>query len=382
LCLELFFVAGIYLHIPFCAQACHYCDFHFSTNLQDRHQLIDCLGGEIVLQKEYFDRRDSVNTIYFGGGTPSLLSSHELTYLLDVVRSNFIVSPDAEITLEANPDDLSADKLSELLTSGINRLSIGIQSFNNKVLRFLNRKHDAETAFRCVREARAAGFANISIDLIFAIPGESHHDWIANLRHALEIDPEHISAYSLTIEERTAFGRWAAQGKLRPVEDDSAAQQMEILMEALERAGYEHYEISNFSKPGFHSRHNSNYWKQEKYLGIGPSAHSFNGMTRQHNHRNNQGYVRSIKEGKVPYELEKLTVNDQVNDYILTSLRTMWGCDTKKLWREFEIDLLTLHAGYIERLISEKLATLQAATLILTRKGKLLADRISSDLFL
>lgn len=374
-------MAGIYIHIPFCKQACHYCDFHFSTSTAMRQELLGAMADEISLQRHYLGG-EKVETIYFGGGTPSLLGAEELNMLLRPVHELFVVASDAEVTLEANPDDLTASRLTELRQLGINRLSIGIQSFQDSILKFLNRAHDAGAAVQCVEQARRAGFQNISIDLIYAIPGQSEDAWQANIDAALKLAPEHISSYSLTIEEKTAFGRWAAQGRLRAVDDDLAARQLEMLVATLELAGYEQYEVSNFSRPGYQSRHNSSYWKQQRYLGIGPSAHSYDKQTRQYNVSNNHLYVRSMKEGKIPFEREVLSTEDHVNEYLLTTLRTQWGSDLEKLKQEYGYDVQAQHSILIDDLLTRKLAVIEKNFLKLTKAGRLLADRISSDLFL
>jgi oxygen-independent coproporphyrinogen III oxidase len=372
-------MAGIYLHIPFCKQACYYCDFHFSTNTSLRSDLVKALASELQLQKNYLD--EPVKTIYFGGGTPSLLDDAEISFLLKEIEKNFEVAGSAEITLEANPDDLTPEKLNSLYELGINRLSIGIQSFDDTVLRFLNRVHDSEAGYKCIADARASGFTNISIDLIYAIPSQNKHSWINNILKGTELEPEHISAYSLTIEEKTVFGRWAAKGKLIPAGEEASAEQLDVLLQILEKAGYEHYEISNFAKPSYYSRHNSSYWKQEPYLGIGPSAHSYNISSRQHNISNNHEYMRSIKMNQVPCTVEFLSIQEKINDYLLTTLRTCWGSDLFKLKKEFNYDLVNIQSGYIERLVSNKLAKIEKDHLILTRTGKFLADKISADLF-
>ncbi len=253
------------------------------------------------------------------------------------------VTPDVEITLEANPDDLTSDKLNQLYAAGVNRLSIGIQSFDDTVLKYLNRAHDASMAFNCIPEARKAGFKNLSIDLIYAIPGQDDAAWLTNIKHALEFQPEHISAYSLTIEEKTVFGKWSAQGKLMAPSDDFAATQLELLVTRLNGAGFEHYEVSNFARPGFISRHNSSYWRQKKYLGVGPSAHSYNKESRQYNINNNHLYLKAIAEGKIPATLESLSQADRINDYLLTTLRTSWGTDLQLMKTEFDFDLYTVH---------------------------------------
>jgi oxygen-independent coproporphyrinogen-3 oxidase len=373
-------MAGIYFHIPFCKQACHYCDFHFSTNQEKKGEMVGALVRELELQKSYLEG-ESVETVYFGGGTPSLLSVAEIETLLQAVAKNFTRLPAGEITLEANPDDLDAEKLVALRAAGVNRLSIGIQSFDDQVLHFLHRAHSASAAQQCLEQARAAGFNNISLDLIYAIPGQPLETWLENIRRALSFAPEHISSYSLTIEEKTAFGKWAATGKLKAVEDDLAAAQLEMLVEMLDAAGYEQYEVSNFARPGYYSRHNSSYWQQKKYLGIGPSAHSYDGQSRQYNVANNHVYLRGLQEDKIPFTLEALTPEDVINEYLLTTLRTSWGADLRKLRQELQYDLQALHGPYLNTLFAENLAIVSGDTLRLTRRGKMLADKIAADLF-
>lgn len=373
-------MAGIYIHIPFCKQACHYCDFHFSTNQQIRSELVQSITKEIVMQKDYLGG-ESIQTIYFGGGTPSLLEAHELQSILETILSVHTLQENAEITLEANPDDLNTSKLKEFSTIGINRLSIGIQSFHPELLTFLNRAHDSESAVTSFRKAREAGFNNISIDLIYGMPGESDEQWTSDIQQALALKPDHISCYALTIEEKTVFGKWSASGKIKPAEDDTAARHLELLIQALTNAGYEHYEISNFARPGFYSKHNSSYWKQKKYLGIGPSAHSFDGASRQFNISNNHLYTKSIQNNNVPFEREELTRANRINEYVLTTLRTHWGTDLKKIQSEYGYDLLKENYEYLSQAFDQGLATLNNDVLRLTQKGKLLADKISSDLF-
>lgn len=371
-------MAGLYIHIPFCRQACYYCDFHFSTDTHHRHDLIQALLRELELQKNYV--REPIRTLYFGGGTPSLLTSDELSALMDAVRNNYSLDTAAEITLEANPDDLSPEHLQKFHQVGINRLSIGIQSFDSNTLKFLHRIHDAARARQCLHDAREAGFNNISIDLIYAIPGLSEGAWIDALQEAIGFSPEHISCYSLTIEERTVFGNWKKKGKLMPAQDEIAALQFEKLMDLMSASGYEHYEISNFSKPGFESKHNSSYWAGVPYLGIGPSAHSFDGDSRQYNVRNNAQYVKSIQQGVIPAELELLTRSNQINEYLLTSLRTSGGCDFDIILQRWNEPLLTTRNTYVSGLVDQRLAVLEGAVLRLTRSGKLLADQLIQDL--
>jgi oxygen-independent coproporphyrinogen III oxidase len=372
-------MAGIYIHIPFCKQACYYCDFHFSTNLSASKEMFASLGREIEMRKDYID--NPVATIYLGGGTPSLAETADLALLIEKIRASFDLTHDVEITIEANPDDLSKPKLESLKAIGVNRLSIGIQSFDDTVLRMLNRAHDSSMATAAISSARKAGFDNISIDLIYSIPSQAPAQWEQNIIRALDLAPEHISAYSLTIEEKTVFGRWRAKGKIVPVAEDVSAEEFDILLSLLEKAGYEHYEISNFARPGCYSRHNSSYWKREKYLGIGPSAHSFNGSSRQFNISNNYEYIRAIARGETPASVEILSDEDQINDFLLTTLRTSWGTDLEKLRNELKYDLMNMRQNYIHTLIQNRLAVVRNDHLILTREGKFVADKISSDLF-
>jgi oxygen-independent coproporphyrinogen-3 oxidase len=373
-------VAGIYIHIPFCKQACHYCDFHFSTTLGMQQQLTAAMAKEITMQKDYLGD-ESIDTIYFGGGTPSLLSKEEISLLLTTAANQFNISPVAEITLEANPDDLNKQKLEELRLVGVNRLSIGIQSFRDDILTFFNRAHNSAEARQSIEHARSAGFNNISIDLIYGVPGQDHTVWQAGLTEALGFNPEHISAYSLTIEDRTVFGKWKSVNKLTPMEDESVAEQFEMLMDTLGRRGYDHYEISNFSLPGFHSRHNSSYWNRTKYLGIGPSAHSYDGVSRQFNLANNASYVRRIESGEIPSEREVLTTADKTNEYFLISLRTSAGCDLDFMSKEYGFKFSDRQKRYLDDLVKLDKMVADGTHLKLTNKGKLLADKIAADLF-
>jgi oxygen-independent coproporphyrinogen III oxidase len=374
-------MAGIYLHVPFCKQACHYCDFHFSTNLAHRADLVAAMAKELALRSDYLEG-EQIATIYFGGGTPSLLNNQELEMLLEAIRRLHIVDTNAEVTLEANPDDLTPETLRKLAGLGINRLSIGIQSFDDNVLKFLNRAHDATSALNCVASARAAGFSNISIDLIYAIPGQPISRWKDNIDTAVKLEVEHISSYSLTIEEKTAFGKWSKTGKLKATPDDEAAAQLELLVARLSASGYVQYEVSNFAQPGYESRHNTSYWQGKKYLGIGPSAHSYDLESRQYNIANNHLYLKSINQGVVPFTKENLSQEDHVNEYLLTTLRTVWGADLGLIQTRWGIDVTAMNAAYIDVLINQGLGLMIDNRLVLTTKGKLLADKIASDLFL
>ena len=337
--------------------------------------MLAAIKAELSLRQSYLE--GMVHTIYFGGGTPSILDKRELADLLRACYDLFDISDTAEITMEANPDDLSPTRLAEFDDLGINRLSIGVQSFDPEVLQFLNRAHNQSQAVACIKNARQAAFDNISVDLIYGIPGRSHKQWRTDIRQLLALNPEHISAYSLTIEPDTAFGRWHEKGKLTPVSDDYAAEQFLILVEELEKYGYEQYEVSNFCRDAFYSRHNTSYWQQQPYLGIGPSAHSYNLVSRQFNVSNNAQYIRAINAHEIPATVEVLSDNDKVNDYLLTTLRTKWGANLNQLNLYNKLDMT-----YISQLIDQQLATLDHDHLILTRQGRLLADKISSDLFI
>jgi oxygen-independent coproporphyrinogen-3 oxidase len=341
--------------------------------------MVDAIAKELVMQHDYLDGEE-ISTIYFGGGTPSLLKKEDLSKILHTIRSNYSLIPDMEITLEANPDDLNRKSLDDLRSIGINRLSIGIQSFENDILTFFNRAHNAEDAVKSIEAARTAGFDNISIDLIYGVPGQAHEAWRNGIEKALSFRPEHISAYSLTIEERTVFGKWKASDKLTPMNEELVAEQFEMLMGTLTRAGYDHYEISNFGLPGFHSRHNSSYWRDAKYLGIGPSAHSYDRVSRQFNVSNNSTYIKKIEENEIPFEREALSLEDKINEYFFIGLRTT-GVDVKYLKEEFDFILTESQTSYIDQLISLKIASFNRDVLRLTNKGKLLADKIASDLF-
>jgi oxygen-independent coproporphyrinogen-3 oxidase len=373
-------MAGIYIHIPFCRQACHYCDFHFSTNRKIELEMITAIEKELELRKDYI-HNEHITTIYFGGGTPSLLANDSLNRILNKVNSLFKMATLPEISLEANPDDLTADKLLFLKSIGINRLSVGIQTFNDALLRYLNRAHNRSQAVASVALAREAGFTNISVDLIYAIPGQHADLWKSDIDNALELNPEHISGYCLTIEDKTAFGNWLKAGKLEPVPDESAAAYLYMLMDTLAKHGYEQYEISNFAKQGYRSRHNSSYWRQEYYLGVGPGAHSYSGSSRQANISNNYLYVKAIMEGRIPAQTEQLSREEKINEYILTTLRTAWGTDTAMLKANFGYDLLSRNRDLLNNLVANGFVTLTHGVIHLTQSGKLFADKIAADFF-
>jgi oxygen-independent coproporphyrinogen-3 oxidase len=375
-------LSAIYIHIPFCKQACHYCDFHFSTNLSYQEEMVKALCKEIVLQANYLEGK-ALQSIYLGGGTPSLLAEKALGSILETIAGHFSLEERPEITLEANPDDLSQAKLKELKSAGINRLSIGIQSFHEPFLRWTNRAHHAQEAEDCVKLAQDTGFENITIDLMYAFPAENHAIWHSDLQKALALHVPHISAYCLTIEPKTVFGNWQKKGKISPINEEFAAQQFEILVSTLVENGFEHYEISNFAKPLCYSRHNTNYWKKGTYLGIGPSAHSYNGESRQFNIKNNALYIKAIQQGTVPFEKEILSLTDHINEYLMVSLRTMWGCDINFLKEKYGYDI-TKDEQNLPRLLNyqaNELLTIENEKIMLTFKGKLLADEIAVNLF-
>lgn len=372
-------MSGIYIHIPFCKQACHYCDFHFSTSLKKKDDLINALDKELELRKDEF-KNTTVETIYFGGGTPSLLTNAELQFLIDSVYKNYKVSEDPEITLEANPDDLSKDRIIALSQSPINRLSIGIQSFFEADLKLMNRAHNANEAKACLEEATQY-FDNISLDLIYGIPGASNTQWLENIETALGYNVPHISSYALTVEPKTALASFIKKGIIENVDDEQAHEQFHILKERLEETGFVHYELSNFGKEGYFSKNNSAYWQGKSYIGIGPSAHSFNGKQRGWNVSNNTKYIKAIQENELPIEIETLTLTDQYNEYVMTGLRTIWGVSLHKV----ENDFGTVFKDYLieqsEVFINQHLLYIDEGYLRVTKNGQFLSDGIASKLF-
>ncbi|RED46721.1 oxygen-independent coproporphyrinogen-3 oxidase [Winogradskyella eximia] len=372
-------MAGIYIHIPFCKQACHYCDFHFSTSLKKKDELVNALTKELELRKDEFNNT-TVETIYFGGGTPSLLSNDELQFIIDAVYKNYKVSENPEITLEANPDDLSKDRIIELSKSRINRLSIGIQSFFEDDLKLMNRAHNANEAKTCLEEA-TKHFDNISLDLIYGIPGASNEQWLKNIEMALSFNVPHVSSYALTVEPKTALASFIKKGVIEDVDDEQAHEQFHVLKEKLEASGFVHYELSNFGKDGYFSKNNSAYWQGKSYLGIGPSAHSFNGKQRGWNVKNNSKYINAIAQNELPIEIETLTQTDQYNEYIMTGLRTIWGVSIKKVEENFGIVFKDYLIEQSEVFINQQLLYIDKAHLRVTKKGQFLCDGIASELF-
>lgn len=372
-------MSGIYIHIPFCKQACHYCDFHFSTSLKKKEELVNALCTELVLRKNELD--GNVETIYFGGGTPSLLSSEELQQIFETIYKNYTVSENPEITLEANPDDLSKEQIHKFTNSQINRLSIGIQSFFEEDLKLMNRAHKASEALESIKEAKQY-FENISIDLIYGIPGMSNERWKRNLEIVLSLDVPHLSCYALTVEPKTALKKFIEKGIVPPVDEEAAKQHYEILLSETEKAGLENYEFSNFGKPGFHSRNNTAYWEGKPYLGIGPSAHSYDGKFRSWNIANNTKYIKSIEAGELPSEKELLSKQDKYNEYIMTGLRTKKGVSLGKVESEFGKKYSEYLLKQAENLLKNNLLILENETLKISKKGKFLSDGIAADLFL
>ncbi len=371
---------GIYIHIPFCKQACHYCNFHFNVNLDSRDTIVNSILKEIEMQKEYLD--GSIDTIYFGGGTPSLLNANQINLILEQIYKYNKCNKSLEITFEANPDDLQSEKLIELKSLGINRLSIGIQSFNDEILKYLNRSHNSEMAIKCVKEARKIGFNNINIDIIYSIPKSNIQFLKSDLKIGVNLFPEHISCYNLTIEKNTVFGNWYSRGKLKTIGENNEANQYNIVVNYLSKNNYEQYEVSNFCLPNKYSKHNTNYWKKGNYLGIGPSAHSYNGFSRQFNISNNKKYIENINKNQLPSRKELLTKKDHINEYLMTNIRTIWGCDLEYLKYKYNFEFKERTLSYIHLLQSEDLLVNKGKVLKLTNKGFLLADKITSKLFI
>lgn len=372
-------MAGIYIHIPFCKQACSYCDFHFSTLLKNKPAIIDAICKEIILRKDYLNTT-AIESIYFGGGTPSLLNKKELGQIFSVLSRHFSWNQMAEITLECNPDDLNKVKLKELKEAGINRLSIGLQSFNEQELLWMNRAHNLIQSETSVNMAQDAGFDNITIDLIYGSKFLSNELWQTTIEKAINLKVQHISAYSLTIEKNTRLGRAVSKKTEERMNEDKCADQFILLMEHMEKNGFEQYEISNFAQAGKISVHNSNYWKGSKYLGVGPSAHSYNGISRQWNIANNQLYAKALNNGNTFFETENLTTKNRYNEYVLTLLRSKWGCNENDIDEQFGSDFKNYFSITIHSYIPEFVSKINS-TYYLTRQGKLIADKIASDCF-
>ncbi|MFB9096085.1 MULTISPECIES: radical SAM family heme chaperone HemW [Flavobacterium] len=373
-------MSGIYIHIPFCKQACHYCDFHFSTSLKKKDEMVSALAKEIAMRKDEF-KDETVATIYFGGGTPSILDVDDLKMLIDVVYQNYKVDDNPEITVEANPDDLTEDRIIQLSKNNINRLSIGIQSFFEDDLKMMNRAHDSQEAQRCL-ELATQYFDNISLDLIYGVPNMSNEKWKQNIEKALSFGIPHISSYALTVEPKTALDKFIKKGIIKQPDDEVAQEHFYILVETLKENGFIHYELSNFGKPDYFSKNNSSYWLGKKYIGIGPSAHSYDGVNRGWNISNNALYIKVIEENRLPIETEKLTLTDRYNEYIMTGLRTIWGVSLDRIKNEFGLKYFDYLNKESKRFLEDDLLVVEDNVLQTTKKGKFLCDGIASDLFL
>ena len=372
-------MAGIYLHIPFCKQACAYCNFHFTTSLRYKDDFVQALGKEIALEKDYLGGQ-AVETVYFGGGTPSLLSIEDCQLLMDRIRQNFPVASNAEITLEANPDDITKEKLRGWKEAGINRLSMGVQSFFEEELKWMNRAHNAHQALNGLRLALSE-FDNITMDLIYGSPLLTDEMWKQNVETATGLGIPHLSCYALTVEEKTPLFQLIQRHQTKNVDEEKQARQFLLLMQWLKEKGYEHYEVSNFAKQGWRSRHNSSYWKGEKYLGLGPSAHSYNGVERRWNVANNNVYIKSINEGLSKRESEILSSKERLNESIMISLRTREGLDLKRMAGEFGLTESRRMEQGLRKYVDQGLVRLHDGVVQLTDEGMLQADGIAADLF-
>ena len=371
-------MAGIYIHIPFCKKLCSYRDFYHIITRSDNKQFIDALIKETALRREYAGN-EIIETIYLGGGTPSVLPAAELRRIIESVRKIYTVSENCEVTIEINPDDADTEYLKELKNSGINRISLGIQSWRDSDLKLLNRRHNAAQATDALEETMKAGFRNVTIDLIYGIPGLTLADWADNLDKTFSYDIKHLSAYHLTIEPNTVFSKMKEKGLLSEIDEEESSAQFNLLIDKAQSAGFVHYEISNFGKPGYFSIHNSNYWKQVNYIGLGPSAHSFNGYSRQWNIRDVRKYIKSVNAGKSYYEHEDLDLKARFNEYVMTSLRTMWGIDLEYVERTFEKEGYDYVVNLAGKFKDYGLITQDKKNLVLTNQGKLISDNIISE---
>lgn len=383
-------MAGIYIHVPFCKQACHYCNFYFSTSLGNKPRYLQALLQEIELSKDYL-AGETIETLYFGGGTPTSLEVSELKQIIEALQKQYGLSHLQEFTLEANPDDLTpvkVEELKQLIPYGLNRFSIGIQSFFEEDLRYMNRVHNAQDALASIKRVQDAGFSNLTIDLIYGTPTMNNERWLQNLQQAFALQVPHISSYALTVEPKTGLENKIRKKMALPVNEEQSAQQFQLLMQQMQQAGYEQYEISNFAKPGHYAIHNTNYWRGKKYLGLGPSAHSFNGPTRRWNVANNILYIERLQKGVLPYEEEVLTPAQQINERLMTGLRTMWGIRIADFGMPI-LDVETKAMLPAQQLIEKSLQeidpayyTYQNGLLVLTTAGKLFADGIAAQLFI
>jgi putative oxygen-independent coproporphyrinogen III oxidase len=372
-------MAGIYFHIPFCKTRCTYCDFYTTTQISQLSVTVQSLIKELELRKHEFEH-ETVSTIYFGGGTPTLLKSNQLKQIIERVFQLFTIENEVEITVEANPDDLNLEYLQALRNMGVNRLSIGIQSFSDKVLRFMNRRHNAQQAVEAIAMARQAGFENLSIDLIYGIPEVSENEWQSILNQALELNSEHISAYHLTYHEDTPLWTQLQKGVISEIEEDESLKQFKMLVDEAEKRGYTQYEISNFARSGCYSKHNSSYWKQIAYLGVGPSAHSYNKISRRWNISNLHAYIQGISKGEVPHAMEVLSIEDRFNEYLITTMRTIWGSDLNYIEQEFGSDFFNFLISEIQKFIDSNHLYINQNRIYFTKLGLFISDHILSEL--
>jgi oxygen-independent coproporphyrinogen-3 oxidase len=371
-------MAGIYIHIPFCKKLCHYCDFYHVISNEEFSLFIKAILREAEIKQEYLGK-ETVSTVYFGGGTPSVLPAEAAETILDELKRLFNVDPESEITIELNPDDVSPDYLTALKKTGFNRISLGVQSWNDDDLKLLNRRHTGAQALNALDQTFKAGFSNVTIDLIYGIPGMSIDSWESNLNKSLSTGITHLSAYHLTIEPGTVFDKMKEKGLLQEIDEEESTMQFNLLIEKTESAGFIHYEISNFGKPGFFSVHNTNYWKQIPYLGLGPSAHSFNGYSRQWNIRDLKKYIKHISVGKEFFEREELDIKTRFNEYIMTSLRTMWGIDLEYVEKTFEKEGYDYVMNLAGKFIGYGMMRQEKNTLVLSNQGKMISDNIISE---
>ena len=372
-------MAGIYLHIPFCKTRCIYCDFYSTTRSEMADRYVSALCRELELRKSYLDN-EPVETIYFGGGTPSQLSKENFEKIFETIEREYNLGNCEEITLEANPDDLTPEYIKMLSSLPFNRISIGIQTFNEQTLRLLKRRHTAEQAISAVKECRMAGFQNISIDLMYGLPGETPESWEADLEQAVNLNVEHISAYHLIYEEGTPLYEMLQKHKVEEVDEESSVDFFALMIDRLTKAGFQHYEISNFCKPDMYSQHNSSYWTGKKYLGCGPSAHSFNGSTRQWNVSSLDKYIAGIEKGIPDFEIEELDVTTRYNDFVITSLRTMWGLSLNRLEEEFGTEFKQYCLENAQTYLDSGKLEIRDNTLFLSKEGIFISDGIMSDL--
>ncbi len=373
-------MSGIYIHIPFCKQACHYCDFHFSTQLKKKEALVAALQEELLLRKSELEGT-TIETLYFGGGTPSLLSDEELAELIHTAKKHYTFHKFPEITIEVNPDDVNLEQVRAWKSSGLNRVSLGIQSFFDEDLNFMNRAHSAKEARDSIALVRAY-FENVSIDLIYGFPQLTREKWISNLETMLAFDIPHLSAYALTVEPRTALDAFIKKGKVPALDDQLTEAHFELLTARMETGGFTHYEISNFGKPGYFSKNNTAYWTGKPYLGIGPSAHSFDGLSRAWNIANNSKYIAALNKGELPLSKENLSLRDRYNEYIMTGLRTIWGVSESQIASRYGDSYLKHFRARVTPFLDNGKLILQGDTITVAKTGKLWTDGIAADLFI